>query len=177
MTFDTIDYLRAGSNKQQRAYHTLAELGLLDKLRAFTPLLAGTIPLGIDTDASDLDILCHWTHKHDFVDQLIFHFAGEPGFSLQEKVVAGHDTVLAAFAIGDFNIEIFGQNRPVKEQEGYRHMVVEYGILQKRDEAFKAKIIALKKAGIKTEPAFAQALGLAGDPYQALLEFKDAAPT
>ncbi len=34
-----------------------------------------------------------------------------------------------------------------------------------KSKAFRQEIIALKKQGYKTEPAFAMALGLKGDPY------------
>ena len=168
--FDTLDYLRTGTPRQQQAYGVLTQHALLDKLRAYTPLLAGTIPLAIDTEHSDLDILCCWTHKHGFVDSIIEHFSDELQFSLQEKIIDGHETVLATFEIDGFPVEVFGQNRPVKEQEGYRHLVIEYELLKIHGAAFRAAVIHLKKAGVKTEPAFAQVLGLEGDPYLALLD-------
>ncbi|MNO76159.1 hypothetical protein D3C76_672280 [compost metagenome] len=37
---------------------------------------------------------------------------------------------------------------------------------------FRERIILLKTSGWKTEPAFAKALGLEGDPYEALLELE-----
>jgi hypothetical protein len=169
--FDNIQYLQTGTPRQQQAYKVLMETGVLEKLGDYTPLLAGTIPLAIDIETSDLDILCHWPHKHRFIDSIIHHFADEQNFALQEKTIAGHETVLASFEAGGFPFEIFGQNRLVKSQEGYRHMIIEYELLHSRGAEFRKAVIALKKAGVKTEPAFAQLLGLDGDPYSALLEY------
>jgi hypothetical protein len=50
-------------------------------------------------------------------------------------------------------------------------MITEFRILQLRGEEFRHDIIALKKSGLKTEPAFASLLGLSGDPYEALLNY------
>jgi len=44
-------------------------------------------------------------------------------------------------------------------------------ILSGKDEAFRQKVLELKKLGIKKEPAFAQLLGLQGNPYKELLRF------
>ena len=48
-------------------------------------------------------------------------------------------------------------------------MLVEDKLLAQHGEAFRQQIVSLKRQGYKTEPAFALALGLEGDPYLALL--------
>ncbi len=48
-------------------------------------------------------------------------------------------------------------------------MAVQSRLLELDDGRFRAAVIALKQSGLKTEPAFADLLGLAGDPYKALL--------
>ncbi|MNF07767.1 hypothetical protein D3C80_2080160 [compost metagenome] len=51
-------------------------------------------------------------------------------------------------------------------------MVIEDQILRSRDENFRLEIIKLKESGIKTEPAFGLLLGLNGNVYQELLDYK-----
>lgn len=82
-------------------------------------------------------------------------------------------TLLCRFMQQNFQIEIFCQPVPVKQQLAYRHMVIEHWLLNVHGERLKKKILDLKKDGIKTEPAFAQVLNLEGDPYDALLKFED----
>jgi hypothetical protein len=48
-------------------------------------------------------------------------------------------------------------------------MAVEARLLALGGEEARVKIQELKRAGLKTEPAFAQYFQLAGNPYQALL--------
>jgi len=48
-------------------------------------------------------------------------------------------------------------------------MVVQSRLLELDDGRFRAAAITLKQSGLKTEPAFADLLGLAGDPYKAPL--------
>lgn len=59
--FASPDYLLTGNVKQKAAYRVLTEHSLLEKLRSFDPILTGTIPINIDTDTSDLDIICCFT--------------------------------------------------------------------------------------------------------------------
>ena len=92
-------------------------------------------------------------------------------FDVKEKTIRNRLTVISRFTYQDFFIEIFGQNRPVKEQEAYRHMLIEYKILEEKGENFRQEILALKKKGYKTEPAFAKLLGLDGAPYKELLKY------
>jgi hypothetical protein len=52
-------------------------------------------------------------------------------------------------------------------------MIVEARLLAIFGPDFQSGIVALKERGIKTEPAFALALGLDGDPYRAVLELEE----
>jgi len=171
INFETIDYLKEGNKKQRRAYQTLASHSVFEILHAFNPLLIGTIPLNIDTEKSDLDIICCWKSKNLFIETLIENFAHRDQFLLTEKKIGNRETILSTFHLGEFKIEIFGQNRPTKHQEGYLHMVIEYNVLQGKDDGFRQKIIDLKKEGFSTEEAFAKQLNLTGDSYVELLKF------
>ena len=93
-------------------------------------------------------------------------------FIIRDTFINNQETVIASFETAGFKIEIFGQNIPVREQNGYRHMITEYEILQSKGENFRREIIKLKQQGYKTEPAFGLLLGLKGDPYSALLDYK-----
>ena len=170
INFETIDYLKEGNERQQRAYLMLISHSVFENLRGFDPLLIGTIPLNIDTEKSDLDIVCYWKSKNLFIETLIENFAHHPAFLLAEKKIVHHETIIATFQIDEFELEIFGQNRPTKQQEGYRHMMIEHNILSSNDETFRQKIIYLKKQGLTTEQAFAKQLNLSGDPYEELLK-------
>ena len=169
--FETIDYLKEGNEKQQRAYQTLVNHSVFGILHDFSPLLIGTIPLNVETEKSDLDIICCWKSKNLFIETLIENFAHRDQFLLTEKKIGNRETILSTFQLGEFEIEIFGQNRPTKHQEGYLHMVIEYNVLHANDDTFRQKIIALKREGLSTEEAFAKQLDLTGDPYHELLKF------
>ena len=160
--------LKIGNKKQQQVYRILTENKVFDKLSRFTPILAGTIPIEKDTEDSDLDIICHWIDKMEFKNAMD-EFSNRQDYTLEQKVKNGYETIIAKFKIERFQFEIFGQNRPTKEQEAYRHMMVEHRIIQQKGEKFKQQIIDLKLKGIKTEPAFGMLLGLGQNPYLELL--------
>lgn len=170
--FLNINYLKSGTERQQKAFEVLNENLILQKLSEFKPVLIGTIPINIDIASSDLDIACYWENKNHFIEIVKRNFSEERHFQIFEREINGFESVVANFFLDDFEIEIFGQNLPVSEQFGYRHLLIEAEILNKYGEDFRRKIIELKKSGLKTEPAFAQLLDLKGDSYQALLNFK-----
>ncbi|MGV2488720.1 UNVERIFIED_CONTAM: DUF4269 domain-containing protein, partial [Bacillus mycoides] len=58
MNFDNIEYLQHGNNRQRQAYSILTNNQILSKLKQFDPILVGTIPINIDIENSDLDIIC-----------------------------------------------------------------------------------------------------------------------
>jgi hypothetical protein len=169
--FNTIDYLLHGSARQREAYAALKNNAVITKLEGYSPILVGTIPLNIDIENSDLDILCCYKDGRDFFNNVKAQFSGCTNFRISITTFNTIETVLCNFYCDGFVIEIFGQPVPVRQQAGYRHMITEYKILLKQGETFRQEIIALKNKGYKTEPAFAKLLKLRGDPYTALLDY------
>ncbi|WP_299985331.1 DUF4269 domain-containing protein [uncultured Pontibacter sp.] len=167
--FTNLDYLQHGNMRQQAAYWLLTRYEVMEKLAPFHPLLAGTIPLEIDIAQSDLDIVCCWADKSVFIETVNRQFDTFPSFVIKEKIVGKHLSVVANFRLGSFEIELFGQELPSQRQAAYRHMLIENRLLLQYGEAFRQKVVQLKRQGYKTEPAFAKLLGLKGDPYETLL--------
>jgi hypothetical protein len=170
--FKNISYLKTGNQKQQLAFEVLMKNKILENLTDFDPILVGTIPINIDIENSDLDIICYWKNKSDFIKRIKALFEKESNFGIQEIVIDHRDSVVANFHIDAFEIEIFGQNVPTDLQNGYKHMIIEDKILRSKDENFRLEIINLKEKGLKTEPAFGLLLGLKGNIYEELLDFK-----
>lgn len=173
MNFLKLDYLEQGNDRQQRAYRVMQELQVMEKLAPYEPVLAGTIPLNIDIPASDLDIICEVHDAESFALVLERYFGTCDQYSRTSKVIAGMPRMVAGFSYGGFWFEIFGQPLTVTKQNAYRHMIIEHRLLEMAGTEALEAIRQLKINGLKTEPAFAQYFGLAGDPYQTLLDMAD----
>lgn len=167
--FKSIDYLKSGNNRQQWAYSLLTNQQILLKLRQYDPILVGTIPLAIDIETSDLDIICCFEDQQEFRKVITDNFKGEKNFTVREQS-SGTPAIVSNFYTNNFEVEIFGQPIPTGQQVAYKHLLVEHALLNKYGEGFRQQIIELKQQGHKTEPAFALALGLKGDPYVELLK-------
>lgn len=172
INFENISYLKYGTHRQRKAYQALTKHKILLKLECFQPILVGTIPINIDIESSDLDIICYFTDRQEFQNVIMTHFSGERNFTITEHRNPTSLMTIANFFVDDFEIEIFGQNTPTKQQFAYRHLIIEHKLLNKHGEVFRQQIIELKQQGHKTEPAFAIALNLTGDPYMELLKFE-----
>lgn len=172
--FTTLHYLQHGTRRQQWAYTLLQALNLWGTLAGFRPALAGTIPLNIDIPGSDLDVLCEVpaTETQRFIELLRKHYGYRAGFCLTRQVINGVASTVCNFRYRGREVEVFGQAVPTARQNGFRHMLVEAAVLQAGGEAWRRAVRRLKKQGLKTEPAFANLLQLAGDPYVALLELE-----
>jgi len=171
--FTQIDYLENGNERQKRAFEVLTKYKIFEKLSKYSPLLAGTIPIEIDIAGSDLDIICEVDpgFEEDFLEELrsCDLIPQEIDVKVENITLNGERSIVLNFMLEEFPIEIFGQNKPAREQNAYRHMIAEYKILQEKGEDFKKKIIELKKRGIKTEPAFGMLMHLE-NPYEDLLK-------
>jgi hypothetical protein len=172
--FENIAYLKSGSPIQLQAFNILSDSKILYHLEQFKPVLTGTIPLDLFIPGkSDLDIIIQSDRLQIMEQRLMDTFEKKKKLSTKLMMVRKRPTLLCRFMERDFQIEIFCQPVPVKQQLAYRHMIIEHWLLHVHGERLKKKILELKKEGVKTEPAFAQVLNLEGDPYDALLRFED----
>lgn len=142
---------------------------VLEKLKPFRPLIAGTFPLGLNVDGSDVDILVETVEPSEFFNFANNEFRAHDGFSIRKTEKEGLPTTIVNFRISGIPFEIFAQDRPSVEQTAYRHYLAEERALKFGGEHLRSKILTLREAGLKTEPAFARALALSGDPYEAIL--------
>ena len=168
--FQTIEYLKHGNARQRKAYSTIHTLGIMKDLEVYTPLLCGTIPIGIDIEGSDLDIILEVNDFSQFKGKVEALYQDEHGFRLKQTEKRGLPVFKAKFMFDGFEFELFGQPQPVVEQYAYIHMLIEYHLMKETPQ-LREKVIALKQQGYKTEPAFCKALGLDGDPYETLIEY------
>lgn len=170
--FRTIAYLQEGTSTQQAAYDILSMLGVLETLAPYDARLAGTIPLEVDIPGSDLDILCQVSEAQmdAFAALMRQAYRHLPGFTLARKRRYGHAVILCDFSFRDFPIQVYGSPTPVDAQRAWVHLLAEAHLLAQAKPEDRTAVRALKLAGIKTEPAFAQVFGLEGDAYETLYE-------
>lgn len=164
-----ISYLKSGNFKQRKVYKLLIDTRILYILDYYNPVVVGTIPIGIDIENSDLDIVCKVDNFDVFKNVLENNFKKYKGF----KVIYKEKSVLVCnFIVNDIEIEIYGSSVDVDKSHGYMHMIIEDRLLNLYGQDFKKEIISLKKKGVKTEPAFAKVLNLEGNPYEELLKLE-----
>lgn len=163
--WENIEYLKGGDEVQKKSYAILTKLHIMELLKPYRPILVGTIPIGIYTETSDLDIICQALDLIKFQKLIQKKFQLLPGFHLE----CSENIVVSNFNYEGMQIELYASKKDPKLQNGYRHMVLEHRILSLDDGTLKKNVIELKKSGIKTEPAFASLLGLTKDPYEQLL--------
>lgn len=167
--FLDISYLKTGNLRQRKAYDVLISSDIISILTDFNPILTGTIPIGIDIEESDLDIVCKMNNPVEFYQLLSDRFGNYTGFNIYYKT---DNIIVCSFYVEEMMIEIFGSPLDSIRTNAYRHMVIENRILNLLGEGFKRKVIGLKEGGLKTEPAFAFLLGLKGNPYEELLDME-----
>lgn len=159
--------------QNKHVFKSILDLNILEELRQYNPLIAGTFPLRVFTPGSDVDILISADNLLETKEHLTKNY-GERfrDFKITENYVDSEPTVIANFSNNGLSYEIFAQVTPSVLQRGYRHFLIEERVLSIGGEQLLKEVNALRKQGLKTEPAFAQCLGLKGDPYLALLDLQ-----
>ena len=170
--FKNYNYLKEGNKKQQKAYEVLKKLDIFNTLKDFSPILVGTIPINIDIESSDLDIICEVYSFEEFQEIIEINYSMYNKFYINNANTDNETILTIGFYVDNMEIEIYAQSLETCKQNGYRHMIVEDRILKLGGERARDEIIKLKKEGLKTEPAFARYLGIEGNPYDDLLELE-----
>ena len=154
----------------------IEQLALLAHLQLFNPVVIGTTPLGLAIDTSDIDIACHATDLDHFENHIASQYSDLPGYRKQAVAIQDCESLVIQFHKRAWDIEIFCQPIPTDRQWGVRHFRIEQRLLA-LSPSLRPTILKLKQAGLKTEPAFAHALRLPGDPYKAILEIENLGDT
>lgn len=146
----------------------VAASAVLETLRDYDAVVAGSWPIGIALAGADVDVICNAPSLERFASHCRSCFQHLPSF-VEEQADTDPREHLCRFASHGLIFEIFGQARPVARQNAYRHMLVEARLLALGGEDLRRRVLARKCQGANSEAAFASALGLVGDPFQTLL--------
>ncbi len=142
----------------------MADSGVIELLAGFDPRIAGTLPLGVSIAGSDIDILCHAPEPNDVADCLWEARERLSGLVLR-RWTSEDRPLVATFDLSGWPVEVFASPVEIDRQAGWRHFIVEQRLLQLAGDTLRDRVLTLRQNGAKTEPAFAAALGLRGDPY------------
>ncbi len=148
--------------KHEGARDFLQESQLLSRFEKFSPLISGTIPLGIDTEKSDLDILFH-VHDFEEFEQYVKSIFPDAKFYKHT------DAWSANFQFKGLPVEFYASSCPPLQQNAHRHLRIEGRLLKLLGPKLRADIHRLKSEGVKTEMAFGEVLALSS-PYDDLLK-------
>lgn len=151
----------AGPRRAAREWERL-ELGR--ELAGFDPVVVSALASGLGADGSDLDVVCD-TRAPGFVSRARAAYGARPGFVTW---TTGGRTMVR-FLGEELEVELAGEARPVEAQLAYRHAVAHRRLVELGGAALAARVRELRRdRALKTEPALAAALHLAGDPYERL---------
>ncbi|CEI71844.1 Domain of unknown function (DUF4269) [Romboutsia hominis] len=77
-----ISYLKEGNNTQRKSYEILKRINIFEVLKDYNPILIGTIPIQINIESSDLDIVCEVENFVTFKEVLVNEFEIRKGFKV-----------------------------------------------------------------------------------------------
>ena len=170
-----LDYLSHG-NPRQRSAHALLTAGVWDALAAQCAdmALVSTLAIGLDRPGSDLDILCQHpdpaAFAATFADQGWQASAKGDNIWLLERVFPCAADSGCDNSIASWPLELYVTPAPIETLNGWRHLTLMAALLERFGDAFYREVLRLRlEQGLKGEAAMCRLLGLAGDPYAALL--------
>ncbi|WP_421302887.1 DUF4269 domain-containing protein [Aeromonas veronii] len=170
-----LDYLAHG-NPRQRSAHALLTAGVWDELAAQCSdmALVSTLAIGLDRPGSDLDILCQHPDPAEFAATLEAQgwqaSAKDDNIWLLERVFPYATDSDCDKSEGSWPLELYVTPTPIETLNGWHHLTLMAALLEQFGDAFYREVLRLRlEEGVKGEAAMCRLLGLAGDPYEALL--------
>lgn len=152
----------------------LEDAGVFAATHPFDGRFIGSIPLDLHSEGADADIVCQAEDLDVFAAAMTAAFGARPGFRAQVAPYLGRPSSIVKFGLSGLPVEVFARSEPVETHESFRHHKAALRLLALGGEGLRATVRGLKVAGLKTEPAFAAALGLEGDPALAMLDLAEA---
>ena len=101
--FEDIEYLREGNPVQRHCYAVLQNLRIMEYLRPYAPILVGTIPIEIDIEGSDADIVCCARDLHEIQMRIRLMYGDKKNFT---DILSGYNYV-ASFTEMDLPVEVY----------------------------------------------------------------------
>ena len=158
--------------KNTHVFSNIKELKILEDFKKYQPLVAGTFPLGLAVQNSDVDVIMSTEDLDQIKSELTSHYSHFKDFKIKTELVKNEPSLICNFIFQGIPFEIFIQRLDSVKQTAYRHFLIEERLLKLGRNPLLEKISASRQRGLKTEPAFAEALGLVGDSYQILLDLQ-----
>lgn len=164
--------LAEGTPVQRHAFEILSDTAVFDLLKPHDPAHVSTIANDIDIVGSDIDIVCSCVDFSALTSVLTEAFKEFSQFNVSVRENRGVKALVATIPT-EIPIEIYAEETATERQLGYRHYLIACRVLDLLGPEAHDDIRELKRDGLKTEPAFARYLGLAGDPYQSFLKLEE----
>jgi hypothetical protein len=158
----------AGAASLAAIVSALTRARVFEALAAFDPHHVGTWPIGLAIESSDADIAVCAPDLDAFRAMVEQTFGKFSNFTVTARE-GTPPALVTRFMLDEIPVEIFAAPAPVKQQNGWRHMMVEARLLSLAAAEFRTAVLTAKRDGLKNEPAFAHLLGLTSDPYEAVL--------
>jgi hypothetical protein len=158
---------------RRRALREIRHLQLAEVLADFSPVVVSTLLCGLHGPGSDLDVACRVADPDAFEAVVRGAYGRRSGYSVRAGRGDGPDIVVS-FLGPSLPVEVFGEDRPVEEQQAVRHFLVWSRLAELGGPDFRRRVRDLRAQGVKTEPAIARVLALPGDPFTAVDRLRDA---
>lgn len=158
----------------EEARAALEAAGVFVATADFDGRFIGSIPLDLHGHGADADIVCQADDLEAFVAAMTTAFGDRPAFRAEVAPYLGRPSSIVRLTLPGLPVEIFARPEPVEVHESFRHHKAAQRLLAIGGDPLRERVRGLKAMGMKTEPAFAVALGLEGDAGLAMLDLAEA---